>query len=80
MRTEVSIMAFSGISQFCIKIKFVIFFWHQGTLSVDKIGSGNAESFDFGPPWPPARSLSLGERDGNNLLAPKGKKKELELI
>ena len=28
------------------------------------------ESFDFGPPW----------RDGLNLLAPKGSKKELELI
>ncbi len=39
-----------------------------------------AESFDFGPPWPPARSLRLGERDDFNLLAPKGRKKKLEPI
>jgi hypothetical protein len=35
-----------------------------------ELGMRKAESFDFGPPW----------RDGFNLLAPKGRKKELELI
>jgi len=40
----------------------------------------NVEYFDFGRPWPPARSLRLGERAGLNLLASKARKKELELI